>query len=191
MLTQNEFKEGLAVLFSVHPQLEPKKNKDLVYRAWFKMFKDLSGPQFLDAVARFVMENPDLYPGSNFIAMIRQTARPTLQETEGDAIELAFEAVQKFGYMQERKALDWLKSKSPLVAASVRRFGYLDLCKGQNSDVMRGQLRAIFKAEKERSKKMGGIVVSAEHLNSGLPDNQKMIGLVEKVGKKLPGRTEK
>jgi hypothetical protein len=155
------------------------------------MFKDLEDKDFLNAISRFLLEKPKLYPGDNFIALIRQVARPTLTETEGDVIELAFQAARDFGYMREKDALDWLKKKSPLVAAAVRRFGYLDICKSENSDVIRGQLRAIFKAEKERSRQAGGIVESAAHLKSGLPDSEKLIGLTEKIGKgklkALPG----
>lgn len=187
-MNQNEFKQGLAVLFSVHPQLEPKHShsKDLVYRAWFKMFADLEGNQFLNAVTKFVLETPKLYPGDNFVAMIRQAAVPVLQETEGDVIELAFQAVRDFGYMRERDAMQWLKTKSPLVAAAVQRIGFLALCKCEEPDVIRGQLRAIFKGEKDRARQSGGIVESATHLEHGLPDNKKLIGLLNKIGNHSP-----
>lgn len=109
------------------------------------MFQDISNA-LLDAAVRFVTENPKLFPGDSFIAMIRQLAKPVLQET-GDVVELAFQAVRDFVPMHERDAMEWLKSKSPLIAASVRRIGYLELA-GQEPDVIRGQLRAIFKSKR-------------------------------------------
>ena len=182
MLTQSEFKQGLLVVFASHPQLEPKKSADLIYKMWFSMFKDLDSQCFLNAVARFVVEVPKLYPGDNFIAIIRQMAVPTLQETEGDAIELAFEAARNFGYMREDEAISWLKEKSPLIAAVVNRFGFREICTSTEPDVIRGQLRAIFKGEKERSKQVGGIVESAKHLSRG--DNKQLLPLLNRIGNK-------
>ena len=182
MLTQSEFKQGLSVVFASHPQLEPKKSADLIYKMWFSMFKDLDGQCFLNAVTRFVVETPKLYPGDNFIAIIRQIAVPTLQETEGDAIELAFEAARNFGRMREAEAMAWLKEKSPLIASVVGRFGFREICTSTEPDVIRGQLRAIFKGEKERSRQVGGIVESAKHLSGG--GNKQLLPLLGKIGNK-------
>lgn len=185
MLTNDGFKKALAIVFSVHSQLEPKENKEFIYKAWYRMFQDISDSALLDAAVRFVTENPKLFPGDSFIAMIRQLAKPVLQETEGDVVELAFQAVRDFGYMRERDAMEWLKSKSPLIAASVRRIGYLELCRSEEPDVIRGQLRAIFKSEKDRSVQAGGIVESATHLNNGQPDNERLLSLTKNIGKSL------
>lgn len=185
MLTNDGFKKALAIVFSVHQQLEPKENKEFIYKAWYRMLQDISDGPLLDAAVRFVTETPKLFPGDSFIAMIRQIAIPILQETEGDVVELAFQAVRDFGYMRERDAMEWLKSKSPLIAASVRRIGYLELCRSEEPDVIRGQLRAIFKSEKDRSMQAGGIVESATHLNNGLPDNERLLSLTKNIGKSL------
>lgn len=185
MLTNNGFKKALAIVFSVHPQLEPKENKEFIYKAWYRMLQDISDKSLLDAASRFVMEHPKLYPGDNFVAMIRQMAKPQMIETKGDCIELAFAMVQKYGYIREADAMKELKERSPLVAAAVQRIGFLELCRAENSEVIRGQLRAIFDDEKARSVQLGGIVESATHLEHGLPDNEKLVGLVNKIGKKI------
>lgn len=183
MLTNDGFKKALALVFSVHKQLEPTENKDFVYRAWNRMLCDISDVALLDAAARFVTETPKIYPGDNFIAILRQFAAPILPETEGDAVELAFEAVRLFGYIREDDAMTWLKAKSPLIAASVRRLGYQEMCKSEEPDVIRGQLRAIFKSEKERAKQAGGIVESAKDLSGGLPAADKLLKLAQNIGK--------
>lgn len=180
MLNQENFKKGLTVLFSIHGQLEPKENKELVYRAWYAMLKDIPNQAFLNAITKFVLETKKLFPGDNWIAQVREIASPKLQETEGDCLELAFEAVSRFGYMEERKAMSWLKEKSPLVAAAVRRFGFGELCKSEKTEVARGQLRAIFKTEKERSIKAGGVVESAKDLDQGIP--KKLLDLGKNIG---------
>ena len=182
MLTNDGFKKALALVFSVHKQLEPVENKDFIYRAWHRMLCDISDPALLGAAARFITETPKLYPGDNFIAILRQLAQPILPETEGDCVELAFEAAQSFGYMREKDAMDWLKSRSPLVAAAVRRVGFLEICRSEEPDVIRGQLRAIFKSEKERAKQAGGIVESAKDLSGGLPVADKLLKLTQNIG---------
>jgi|GEM_PF-2142695 len=183
LLTNDGFKKALAVLFSAHQQLEPKEAKEFIYKAWYRMLRDISDAVLMEAVTRFVTEKTTLFPGDNFIALIRQIAVPSLIETEGDAIELAFEAVSLFGYVREKDAMVWLKERSPLIAAVVRRFGFLEICKSEEPDVVRGQLRAIFKGERDRAKIHGGIVESATHLGSGLPDSEKLIGLTQNIGK--------
>lgn len=184
MLTNDGFKKALAIILSVHPQLDPKESKEFVYKAWYRMFQDISDKALLDAASRFVMEYPKLFPGDNFVAIIRQIVKPMLSETEGDCIELTLESVSKFGYMREPEAMSWLQNRSPLIAACVRRIGYQEICRSENSDVLRGQIRAIFKSERERAIQAGGIIASAEQLESGsLP--RKLIPLAERVGKLL------
>ena len=189
MLSQKAFKEGIAIVLSIHKQFEPRENKQVIYRAWYSMFKDLNDKQFLDAVAKFMLEGRKLYPGDNFISEIRQIALPKFIETEGDCVELAFAAVRKFGYMRGKEALDWLKVRSPLAASVVQRIGFGELCrcKTENLETLRGQMRGFFKAEKDRAKTHGQVIESATQLENGLPmpSDQKLIGLAEKVGAKL------
>lgn len=190
-MNENTFRKGLAVLFATHPQLKPTgEHKDFVYKTWAAMFKDMPDQEFLDTITRFVMETPKLYPGDNWVAMVRQLASPTLPETEGDCIELAFEAVSRFGYMRESEATDWLQTKSPLIAACVQRIGFQMICKSEEPDVIRGQLRAIFKTEKERSKQFGGVVSTAQDFIAGQPQHDRLLSLVGKIGKALPEPTK-
>lgn len=186
MATNDGFKKALALVFSVHKQLEPGEGKEFIYKAWQRMLSDIADGALLDAAARLVTEVPKLYPGDNFIAILRQFAAPTLPETEGDAVELAFEAVRLFGYIREDDAMAWLKAKSQLIAASVRRLGYQEMCKSEEPDVIRGQLRAIFKSEKDRAKQAGGIVESAKDLSGGLPMADKLLKLTQSIGKGSP-----
>ncbi len=185
ILTETGFTNALAILYTTHPQLRPDKAVEkFILQVWFKLFQDLSDDVLINAVARFVIETPKLYPGDSWLAMVRQIAKPTLPETEGDCVELVLESVSRFGYMRESDAMDWLQSRSPLIAACARRIGYQEICRSENSDVLRGQIRAIFKSEKERAIQAGGIMSSAEQLESGsLPE--KLIPLVGRVGKLL------
>ncbi|HMM59993.1 MAG TPA: hypothetical protein PKC25_07670, partial [Candidatus Rifleibacterium sp.] len=109
---------------------------------WAEIYKQISDAELMAAASRFIAETTKIYPDDDPFAMIRELARPILPETEGDCVELAFEAVQSFGYMREKDAMAWLKARSPLVAAAVQRVGFLEICRSEEPDVIRGQLRA-------------------------------------------------
>lgn len=96
-----------------------------------------------------------------------RSADPTFTETEGDAVELAFEAASRFGRYKEKEAMAWIREKSKLVAAAVQRLGFLELCNSTQPDVIRGQLRAIFATEKSRAVETGVVVDSATQLDDG------------------------
>ena len=187
MATRETVRKVFALIFFKFPGRRPPTESDVVLamNIWAEIYKQISDAELMAAASRFIAETTKIYPDDDPFAMIRELARPILPETEGDCVELAFEAVQSFGYMREKDAMDWLKVRSPLVAAAVQRVGFLEICRSEEPDVIRGQLRAIFKAEKERSVKHGGVVESAKDLTGGLPDNSKLIGLTQNIGKSL------
>lgn len=115
-----------------------------------------------------------------------RSAAPVFTETEGDAIELAFEAASKFGRYKEAEAMAWIRDKSKLVAAAVQRLGFLELCNSAQPDVIRGQLRAIFAAEKSRAIEAGVVCDSATQLDDGI--NKKLLDFV--AGFKIGGKSE-
>lgn len=96
-----------------------------------------------------------------------RSAAPIFTETEGDAVELAFEAASRFGRYKEKEAMAWIREKSKLVAAAVQRIGFLELCDSVQPDVIRGQLRAIFAAEKSRAIDTGVVIDSATQPDLG------------------------
>ena len=103
-----------------------------------------------------------------------RSAAPVFTETEGDAVELAFEAASRFGRYKEAEAMAWIREKSKLVAAAVQRIGFLELCNSAQPDVIRGQLRAIFAAEKSRAIEAGVVCDSA---TSSLTERLKRIAI--------------
>ncbi len=115
-----------------------------------------------------------------------RSAAPIFTETEGDAVEMAFEAASRFGRYKEAEAMAWIRDKSKLVAAAVQRLGFLELCNSAQPDVIRGQLRAIFAAEKSRAIDTGVVVDSATQLDDGV--NKKLLDFV--AGFKIGGKSE-
>jgi hypothetical protein len=66
----------------------------------------------------------------------------------------------------------------------VQRIGFLELCNSVQPDVIRGQLRAIFAAEKSRAIDTGVVCDSATQLDGGV--NKKLLDFV--AGFKIGGR---
>lgn len=190
MASETGFDKSMALFFASFPKRKPaEEDFDLVMEVWEKGFQDISDKDLFNAVSKLVLEKTELYPDSNPLAMIRSYAKPQLTETEGDCIELAFEAARSFGYMAEEDALKWIHSKSPLIAAAVRRAGFREICMSTAPDVIRGQIGRIFREEKSRAKDLGGVVDTAKDLSNGLPASQghKLLSLVKntKLGSKV------
>ena len=77
-MTTQAFNQGLAVLSKVFPKLE------IDARFFWDMLNDLDGQYFLMAVMDIIKNTPELYPGTNPIAIIRKKAE-----------ELRLEALKK------------------------------------------------------------------------------------------------
>jgi hypothetical protein len=183
MATEATIKKVFATVFFKFPSRKPTKEEDgkLAFDIWSAAYKSVSDAALLAAIARFTVEVAKIYPDDDPFAMIMQTAQPILPETEGDCIELVDEAVRRFGWPNPEEAMNWIAERSPLVAAAVRRIGFLEYCKCEEPDVIRGQLRAIFRTEKQRSKELGGIMESATELQGGQADVNKLLGLTQNI----------
>ena len=188
MATVETVKRIFAMVFFKFPSRRPhtKEEGEIALKAWCKIYNRLPDDVLMQAAERFYSETTKLYPDDDPFAMINRIANPTFTETEGDAVELAFEAASKFGRYKEAEAMAWIRGKSKLVAAAVQRLGFLELCDSVQPDVIRGQLRAIFTAEKSRAKETGVVCDSATQLDDGI--NKKLLDFV--AGFKIGGKSE-
>jgi hypothetical protein len=186
MATSDEVKQLFAMVFFKFPSRRPrtKEEGEIAMKAWCKIYEPIPGRLLLQAAERFYAETTKLYPDDDPFAMINRIANPTFTETEGDAVELAFEAASRFGRYKEKEAMAWIRDKSKLVAAAVQRIGFLEICDSAQPDVIRGQLRAIFAAEKSRAIDTGVVVDSATQLDDGV--NKRLLDFV--AGFKIGGR---
>ena len=64
----------------------------------------ISAAEFDQAVNAFVLETTTLFPDDNLIALLRKRLAPIINETSGDCIELALEAVKVGGIRQRANA---------------------------------------------------------------------------------------
>jgi hypothetical protein len=188
MATVDTVKKMFAMVFFKFPSRRPhtKEEGEIALKAWCKIYNRLPDDALIQAAERFYAETTKLYPDDDPFAMINRIANPTFTETEGDAVELAFEAASRFGRYKEKEAMAWIREKSKLVAAAVQRIGFLELCDSIQPDVIRGQLRAIFASEKSRAIEAGVVCDSATQLDDGI--NKKLLDFV--TGFKVGGKSE-
>jgi len=192
--TQKTVEDVFALVYFKFPNRKPTDRKVLAtgLAIWESLYAPIPDAVLSSAAARWVARTIKLYPDDDPFAQILQMAQPTLPETSGDCMELALEAIGKFGRYHEDKAMAWLKEKSPLVAATVRRFGFVNLCDCENLEVARGQMKGMFAEEKARAATVGEVIESAQQIDAGklLTGPQKFEEMVTGLGdrKALPGK---
>ena len=96
------------------PDTKSKEQSEMfrvVKSMWVESFRDISDKTAMDAAAKWMRETSKVYPSDDPMAAIYQLAKPQLVETEGDCLELADEAVCRFGYMRAESALEWIREK--------------------------------------------------------------------------------
>lgn len=193
MASESTVRKVFGGVYFKYPSRRPtiREEFDAGLAMWIEFYKPVPDAVLMDACARFCRETVKLFPDDCPFARILAMAGEGVQETQGDVIELANEAVSRFGSYREDEALSWLESKSPLIASVVRRFGFREYCLSTSADVTRGQLRALFQEERERARTTGEIVPTARNLEGGKPVGQiseterRFLGLIPE-GKKVP-----
>lgn len=187
MISSNSFKKGIAVLLAAFPHLKPDdESKEYVLRFWKAAIDKncATDEQFLDAIGRFVLETPKLYPTDNWLAMLIDSLKPKIQETIGDVTELIIDVISSVSFVypseETENKLQWLKEKSPISYAVGNRLGWRSMAECSDLGVLRGQIRAIAEAEIERANKIGQITLSAKEFVQLFADDHKLMIKEEK-----------
>lgn len=195
MATAKTASQVMMIVWMKAPSRRPADASTLALcrQMWEAIYAPVPDCALLEAAARWMAKTVKVWPDDDPLAEILQMAQPVMPETSGDCMELALEAISKFGRYHEDKADAWLKERSPLVAAVVRRFGFVNLCDCENLEVARGQIRAMFQEEKERAARLGGVLETAENLDSGkvlIDCDKKLESLINGLAdrKALPGK---
>lgn len=113
---------------------------------WFRELCDIPYNVAEMALRKWVATNK----WSPSIADIREMTSGIVngeQMTWGEAWEKALEAVRRFGYLNQKAALD---SLDPLTRRCVENIGYMDLCKSENIMVERAHFQKIFEIYSKR-----------------------------------------
>jgi hypothetical protein len=177
----------LAIVWMKFPTRKPREPKavEFLRGVWSKAWKNIPDGILADAAERWAIETAKLFPEDDPFAAIHAMTRPKAAETQGDFIELCLEAVSSFGWMREDEGMTWLEKRSPLAAATLRRFGYRQLCETPVDDmaIARGQMRAYFAEERDRANRIGGVVATAQGFQGGaIPEARSAGGGLKSLG---------
>ena len=169
MASTETIKKIFAMVFFKFPgrSFKDPEEAKIVKEVWENIFRPISDEAVLNALKNFVTSTEKLFPDDDPFSIIFNMANSSNCETPGDAWEIIFSAASKFGTQEPKKAMEWIKSKSPLIASVIRRFGYETFCLSTNQDFTRSQIFTIFKAEKERAIRTGIVLDTAEKLTAG------------------------
>lgn len=113
---------------------------------WFMMLQDINYSIAQPAILEYISTNK--FPPS--IADIREKCTGYMQlpiKDWGEAWESVINAIRKFGYMQEEKAL---YSMDELTQKCVKRIGFINICQSENITADRANFRMIYEQEANR-----------------------------------------
>lgn len=122
-------------------------------KLWYQMLKDLEYEKVNIAVHQYMLK--EHFPPA--IADIRRLA-VSIDRAEidwGSGYQEMIQSVHRYGYMQEKEALD---SLSPITRKTVERLGWMNICCSSTDDEVanRANFRMIYQqiAEREKSNQM-------------------------------------
>lgn len=187
MASKETIRQVFGVVLGKFPDRIPKTPDEnerfaLMRDLWVQVYSEIPDADLMRAAARWMAETEKLWPSDCPFAAIRRMALPEKYRSVsyGDAQQLLDEAVRRFGYMREDEAMAWIRSKSELVASAVLRIGFLEYCRCEQPDVIRGQFRHVFETEAKRAEQIGHIVPSATMLRDDRAPTKAEIG--ERIG---------
>ena len=150
-MTKTELLKVMTYIFTDHDHQISENKRDV----WFDQFRDVQYPDAMKA-ARVLMSRKvyGLPRVADFADALRDCERAAgVEMDEGQAFNLALQAVQKFGYMNEGLALAWLHSQNPRVSEAVKTYGFGMLCSAPVADMhcTRAQFGKVFLSTAERA----------------------------------------
>lgn len=145
-MTRDEFAKfisGIKAYYQSETLFKTAESMEL----WYAELKDLDYQIAVGALRRHVQSSPYIPK----ISDIRQNVADIVTNDEGWSKGYAdmMMAVRRFGYMQERLALD---SMDPLTREATRRIGWRTICESDNPEVIRGQFRMVYEQVASRNR---------------------------------------
>lgn len=144
-MDKREFSTFAMALRTYYPKENILPNQEAL-ALWYRELSDIPYPVAEAALRKWVATNK----WSPSIAEIREMTANIVngeQLTWGEAWEKALNAVRRYGYLNQKEALD---SLDPLTRRCVENIGYLDICKSENIMVERAHFQKIFEIYAKR-----------------------------------------
>lgn len=168
-MDKQEIKKLIGYATANFPNMQEKDMRPTAV-LWEKMLSDIPYPLAEKALQK-VLSTAKFFPT---IADIREAAvaiSQPLPMTAAEAWGQVMDAINKFGSYRAREAMEWL---SPEVSAMVKRFGFVDICRSEQIDVIRGQFIKLWESQSKREKEMSALPAPIRELVSGIAE-RKMI----------------
>jgi hypothetical protein len=166
-MTKEEIKNLLALATANFPNMQ-EKNMTPTAVLWDKMLSDIPYQLAEKALVK-VLSTAKFFPT---VAEIREAAAEItnpLPITAAEAWGQVMEAVRKFGSYRPTEAMEWL---SPEVAVMVRRFGFVDICRSEQIDVIRGQFIKLWDSQAKREKELMVLPSPVRNLIQGVAERR-------------------
>lgn len=171
MISEKCFKECVACLFKTFRSIEndflkgSKDERNSALKLWHSALSSrLSDDQLRSGVHRMVLEVENLYPGTNWIAILCNYCKPKVAETPSDVCQMIMDVLSRVSFVypsvETQKAVEDLKKKSPLAFAVAEKMGWKEMALADNSLVLRAQIRMCAESEIKRANEDGLIRIS-------------------------------
>jgi hypothetical protein len=162
MMNRAEAKKLVGIAVAFFPAMQDKDMGPTVI-GWEAMLKDV--PYKLAEMAlKKVLSTAKFFPTiaeiREAVAEITNPQMPSWTEAWGEVVQ----AVRQYGYMREKEALE---SLSPAAAKVVRWFGWQEICRSEEPDVIRGQFRMAYEAQAKREREMAVLPTEIRELIGG------------------------
>jgi hypothetical protein len=145
IMEKQEFSTFAMALRTYYPKENILPNQQAM-ELWYRELHDIPYKVAEAALRKWVATNK----WSPSIAEIRELTADIVngeQLTWGEAWEKTLHAVRRYGYLNQKDALD---SLDPLTRRCVENIGYLDICKSENIMVERAHFQKIFEIYSKR-----------------------------------------
>jgi len=167
-MNKTETAKILSIISATYPQV---KIKNGTVEAWHVLLGDLSFDIVLSSIKKVLQEQE--YPTIPTIGKIRKEAvflSTPHHLPAPKAWALIISAVRRYGYSQEKEALEDMPE---LVKEAVKSIGWRDICLSENIDVIRGQFRMAYDRLQQKQEELNIVSPDIKEL---VINNQKAIG---------------
>lgn len=160
----------LGIATANFPNLQQKEMKPTAI-LWEKALSDISYEVAENALIK-VLATSKFFPT---IAEIRDAVAQLTQPRTLDAMEawgLIGEAIRKFGFYEQGKAMEFLPDE---VAEMAKRFTWRELCLSENPDTVRAQFRMAWETQSKRTNEMKALPSEIRLMLQGISKDMKLI----------------
>ncbi len=159
-MRRNTLVQATALLIKAFPTLQ------IDVDMWWLMLQDLPDAAVLEAVVALIRTQTDVFPGTNWVALIRQKTFRDSAPSIAEALSEVRDQIVKTGYVGTPKF------SHARIKAAVDALGWHNICSSENPDVYRAHFMRVYEALGARQQQQALI----GQMPKGIENLVKMIG---------------